>query len=129
MPYIEVVGLDSYDESNGTAVPGHDGKVDSYPIPGSQQAFVDFENGILFLPDPRPFAPRIGDAYRVSPGGGYLFPFDQAVSNVLVRRDSLVGVPGTAKRVDATYYIDVQFTAVRGGWGINFGRGSIPVGR
>jgi len=141
VPYLEVLGLDSYDQSNGMQVPGHDGKVDwIYLVPGSQQAFVDFENGILFFPDPRSFAPRIGDAYRVSPGGAPLFPFDRAVSNVLVRRDSLVGAPGTAnganvaiydkynllRALDATYYIDVRFTAARSMGEIHIGRRNIP---
>jgi hypothetical protein len=98
VPYLEVVGLDSYDESSGTPVPGHDGKVDLIDFaPGSP--LVDFENGILFFPDPRPFAPRIG-----SPGGAPLFPFDQAVSNMLVRRDSLVGAPGTANGANVAIY-------------------------
>ena len=137
VPYIEVLGLDSYDQSTGTPVPGHDGKVDwTYFLPGSAQALVDVENGILFLPDLRPFAPRIGDAYRVSAGGAPLFPFDQALSNVLVRRDSLVGSPQSAnaanvaiydkhdaqRALDTVYYIDVQFTAARGTGGINLGR-------
>src|SRR5206468_3942985 len=92
VPYLEVLGLDSYDQSSGQQVPGHDGVLDgTYLSAGSQQAFVDYENGILFFPDPRPFAPRIGDAYRRTAGGQSRFPFDQAVSNVLLRRDSLVG--------------------------------------
>ncbi len=126
VPHLEVLGLDSYDQSSGTPVRGHDGKLDwAYLGPGNGQTFVDFTNGILFLPDPRPFAPRIGAAYRATPGGAPLFPFDQAVSNALFRRDSLVGTASTAnganvaiydkyvvqRGIDAVYYIDAQFTA------------------
>jgi hypothetical protein len=134
VPYLEAIGLDSYDESGGAPVPGHDGKVDgTYLTPASQQTFVDFDKGILFLPDPRPFAPR------VSPGGAPPLPFDQAVSNALVRRDSLTGAPGTAnepnvaiydkhnpnRALDTMYYIDVQFTAASGAGGVHFGFGNL----
>ena len=126
LPYLEVAGLDSYDQSGPASVPGHDGRVDLIYFPsGGQQPLVNFEEGILFFPDPRPFSPRIGDAYRLFPGGAALYPFDQAVSNALVRRDSLVGMPGAAnganvaiydkhdaqRTLDAAYYIDVRFTA------------------
>jgi hypothetical protein len=113
---------------SGQAVPGHDVKLDGiYLNSGSQQAFMDYENGILFLPDPRPFAPRIGDAYRLTPGGQSLFPFDQSVSNTLLRRDSLVGPPDAANgahvvvydkydvhRSDAVYSMDFEFNTVQG---------------
>jgi hypothetical protein len=105
----------------------------TYLTPASQQTFVDFDKGILFLPDPRPFAPR------VSPGGAPPLPFDQAVSNALVRRDSLTGAPGTAnepnvaiydkhnpnRALDTMYYIDVQFTAASGAGGVHFGFGNL----
>ena len=130
--YLEVVGLDSYDQGGGALVPGHDGKVDISPA--SQKMFVDFASGILFFPEPRPFAPRIGDAYRDFPGGTPLFPFDQGLSNLLGRRDSLVGARGTPnaanvaiydkhnvqRALDAVYYIDAQFTGARSAGRMNF---------
>ena len=88
--YIEMLGLDNFDESGGPAVRGpHDNKVDGTALGANTRAFVDFENGVLFLPDPRPFAPRLG------PGGK---PFDQAVSVLLSRRDSLVGARPSYQR-------------------------------
>jgi hypothetical protein len=143
IPYLEVLGLDSYDQSRGGQDPGHDGRVDgTYLSAASQQPFVDYENGILFFPDPRPFAPRIGDAYRDSPGGNPLFPFDQAVSNILLRRDSLTGPedspngPNIAiydkyillRTQDARYYLDVDFTAARTVGEISLGRGNLLEG-
>ncbi|HEY2955013.1 MAG TPA: cell surface protein SprA [Candidatus Eisenbacteria bacterium] len=134
VPYLEVLGLDSYDQSQGSQVPGHDGKLDgTYLSAGSQQAFVDYDNGILFFPDPRPFAPRLRDP---------LFPFDQAVSKVLLRRDSLIGPPDAAnganvaiydkynpqRSQEVAYYMDVEFTAARAVGEINLGRGNLLEG-
>ncbi len=84
LPYLEVIGLDNYDESSGTPARGHDGEVDGTAVNSSTlaRAFVDFKNGVLFLPDLRPFAPRLG------PSGRW---FDRAISALLFRRDSLVG--------------------------------------
>jgi hypothetical protein len=142
VPYLEVLGLDSYNQLNGTQVPGHDGKLDgTYLNSGSQQVFVDYISGILFFPDPRPFAPRIGDVYRTT-GGESLFPFDEGVSNVLLRRDSLVG-PEEANNAanarvydkynplrsqDARYYLDFDFTAAQAVGEIQLGRGNILEG-
>jgi hypothetical protein len=138
VPYLEVIGLDSWDQSRGGQDPGHDGRVDgTYLSSGSQQAFVDYENGILFLPDLRPFAPRIGSAYPTAD-----FRFDQALSNTLSRRDSLVGPvdsPNAAniaiydkyvlqRALDAVYYLDFEFTAARAVGEINLGRGNLLEG-
>ena len=141
VPYLEVLGLDSFDQSGGGQVRGHDGAVDgTYLNPGSQQTFVDYENGILFFPDPQPFAPRIG---QNDVDGNPLFRFDQAVSNILLRRDSLVGGAdadlnsanvaiydkyNVQRNLDSRYYIDVDFTAARSFGEINLGRGSLLEG-
>jgi hypothetical protein len=116
-PYIEVVGLDNIDESTGTPAPGHDNKVDQLLTSVLSRPFVDYENGTLMLPEPRPFAPRIG------PNGK---PFDLAVSNALNRRATLTGGQETEttpnpviydrylpQPEDAGYFLLVEFTAAR----------------
>ena len=151
VPYLEVLGLDSNNESNGSSVRGHDGRIDgTYLTSASQQLFVDYTTGILFFPDPRPFAPRVGDHYRDSPGGRSLFPFDEFVSADLVsRRDSLIGPEdspnaanvaiydkydaatqssGALRSQFARYYMDFQFTAAVATGEIVLGRGNILEG-
>jgi Motility related/secretion protein len=128
VPYIEVLGLDNYDESNGyTSTHGHDGKVDGTPITTNSRVFVNFEDGTLFFPDLRPFAPRLGANGRA---------FEQLISaRTLFRRDSLVGPADssneanpavydkrTVLRQDRRYTIMVTFTASQVG-------GEIPLGR
>ena len=136
VPYIEAAGLDNYDETNGTPVFGqHDGRVDGTAAGGENQLHVavDFENGLLFLPDPHPFSPRLG-------AGGQ--PFDNGVANVLSRRAILNGPPDSANAanpniyrkyvnqgaLDAVYYLDVSFTASAVGNEIQLGRGNILAG-
>src|SRR6185436_4518557 len=89
VPYTEMLGLDTFDESQGTPVyRQHDGKVDGTLPNSNSRLFVDYENGTLFFFDLRPFAPRI------VPDPNYpVRPFDQFLSNILFRRDSLVGPP------------------------------------
>jgi hypothetical protein len=141
VPYIEVLGLDSIDESGGTPVFGrHDNEVDgvrsaetSGQFGGSVRALVDFDNGTLFFPDLRPFAPRLS--------GAGARPFEQLISRSVSRRDSLTGtsagnVPNpkaydkyNIQRVlDAVYYIDVEFTAARASGTITLGRGNLLEG-
>ncbi len=146
VPYLELLGLDSYDETTGNPIFGqHDGKVDGTgaKFTGGTvlRAFVDFKNGVLFLPDPRPFAPRLG-------AGGK--SFDRRVSAILSRRDSLVGTPdphtsggalvANAANTDiyelynpqrtnaSTYYINVEFAASQATGEITLGRGNILEG-
>jgi hypothetical protein len=143
IPYIEILGLDSYDQSSGSAVPGHDGVIDgTYLYSGSQQSFIDYENGILFFPDPRPFAPRIGSRYSK-------YGFDNFVSRAFIsRRDSLVGAPATRnaspvqnaanvaiydnyivqRSLDSHYFMDLTFTAARAVGEINLGASNILAG-
>jgi len=136
VPYIEAVGLDNYDETSGTPVFGqHDGRVDGTAAGSNGQLHVavDFDNGLLFLPDPHPFAPRIGASGK---------PFDNAVSGVLSRRATLTGSADSANAanpniykkyvnqgaLDALYYLDAQFTAASIGNQIQLGRGNILAG-
>jgi Motility related/secretion protein len=135
IPYIEAVGLDNWDESNGSPVAGHDGKVDGTAAGQNNQlrVAVDFETGTLFLPDPRPFAPRLGPSGK---------PFDLSVNSILNRRIALTGAD-TAQNaanpkiyskfqnqegLDAVYALDVQFTAAAVGNEIQLGRGNILQG-
>jgi Motility related/secretion protein len=132
VPYLEAVGLDNVNETGGSAVPGHDEVMDHQSTLSSGGFFLDDVNGILFLPDPRPFAPRIGTGGK---------PFDQAVSNTLFRRDSLVGPDHELneanpsiydKRIvepsDVKYWIDLDFTAAQVSGEINLGRSNIIEG-
>ncbi len=146
VPYLELLGLDSYDETTGNPIFGqHDGKVDGTGVKFTGgtvlRAFVDFKNGVLFLPDPRPFAPRLGSGGK---------PFDHRVSAILSRRDSLTGPadPHTASSTLApnaanpaiydyynpqrdrhsTYFIDVEFSASQAQGEIVLGRGNILEG-
>src|SRR5213079_1496218 len=91
VPYIEVLGLDNFDESTGKPVFGHDGKVDGTGINdvslGQSQLWVDYENGVLHFLEPRPFAPRRETS-----------PFERFLASVLNRRatlDAEDGTPGT----------------------------------
>ena len=54
--YIQILGLDLFkDAGNGTPLLGPDGSVDRF----NYANFVDLERGLVFLPDLRPFDPRI----------------------------------------------------------------------
>ncbi len=137
VPYVQVLGLDNYDESSGFVnfnQHGHDDRVDGTAPSSNFRAFVDFERGTLFLPDPRPFAPRLA---RDTTGR----PFDRYISSVLFRGDSLVGAADdpnepnasiydkrTVLAQDRLYSIDVQFTAARAGNEITLGRSNIIEG-
>jgi hypothetical protein len=143
VPYIEVLGLDNFDETSGFVnfdAKGHDGRVDGTAPSSNFRAFVDFDRGTIFFPDLRPFAPRLAP-------DGTGRPFERAISRLLARRDSLVGpppapgenpVPNAAnpaiydKRTllssDRTYSIEVRFTAARAGNEISLGRTNIIEG-
>jgi hypothetical protein len=143
LSYIELLGLDNFDETSGTLVRGHDDRVDGSPVNSEARIFVDYENGTLFFLEPRPFAPRLcawdPATGCAGPGGA---PFDRAVSAVLTRRDSLVGAAGSANEpnakiydkynlqldTDAIYYIDVEFNAASAAGEIFLGRGNLLEG-
>ncbi len=138
IPYVELLGLDNFNETSGTPVAGHDGAIDGTALKDNQSAtynvFVDYENGVLFLPDLRPFAPRLKEA------DGKIF--DRLLSHSLLRRDSLVADRDSLdgantfiydkytvhRNEDALYYIDVDFTAAKAGGEIQLGRGNIMEG-
>jgi hypothetical protein len=127
IPYLELVGLDNYDESGGVPVRGqHDGRVDGTAANSTllARSFVDFRSGVLFLPDLRPFAPRLGPDGRA---------FERAISSLLSRRDSLVGAAdphssasaleenasnpliydgyNTTRSQGSTYFIELEYKA------------------
>lgn len=135
IPYIEVLGLDNYDETSSPPVRGqHDGRVDGTAAASGARLFLDPENGVLFFYEPRPFAPRF------APSAGQ--PFEALLSGALSRRESLDGaLPATTPNdaiydkytvlpADALFYLDVEFTAGRGGGGsdIALGRTNITEG-
>jgi hypothetical protein len=144
IPYLEILGLDNFDQSRNARDRGHDGKLDgTYATSDSRQLFVDYENGTLFFFDPRPFAPRVGRNFLGTDGLVHpRYPFDQAASNALNRRDSLVGAPESSNEanpsiydkyvvqrwVDRRYNIDVDYTAARAAGEINLGRGNLIEG-
>ena len=136
VPYLEVLGLDNLNETTGTPVPGHDGKLDGTIAFTNTRLFVDYVSGTLFFPDPRPFAPRL-DAATGS-------PFERAVDARLNRRARLDG-KGTApgqndpnpnvydrynpqRSTDSRYFINVDFTAQRAGGDVYLGRSNIVDG-
>lgn len=131
--YIEVLGLDNFDESTGQAIRGHDNLVDGAAPNSRQRLWVDYKNGVVFFPDPRPFAPRIA--------GPSAKPFDQLVSSNLLRRVQLVGPAdssnganpdiyekSTLLSTDASYYLVADFSASRGGGEISLGRSNLLEG-
>ena len=138
IPYIEVLGLDNFDETSGTPIyRRRDGKVDGTLAENTSRLFVDYENGTLFFFDPRPFAPRITDDPTYPARS-----FDKFLSTILFRRDSLVGGPGEPnsrnreiydkrnplRQIDSQYFIDLDFTASRAGNEISLGRTNIIEG-
>lgn len=132
VPYIEALGLDGLDESGGTPVKGHDNKVDGTQTSSNTRVFVDYTAGTLFMPDLRPFSPRINARHL----------FEQAVDSLLNRRGRLDGPVGSdnepspapydkylpLRSVDPFYYMDVEFTAQRAAGDIYLGRSNIIEG-
>lgn len=113
IPFLEVLGLDSWNESSGVAVRGHDGQLDHIGFNLQTQAWVDYARGELFLPDVRPFKPRFDQ---------FAHPFDRFLDVQVNRRRRLgdPGVPGGAAdiyelynpvRSQAGWYLDVDFAA------------------
>lgn len=134
VPFIEMVGLDVWDEQTNQARPGHDGEVDHFGFNSQTRGWLNLETGTLFLPDPRPFAPRLtGDGAR---------PFDQFLDRLLNRRNRLDGGsgalnapnPGAYERYnplkeDARWYFTAEFAAARTlGNDISLGRGNVLEG-
>mgnify|MGYP003694613579 CR=1 FL=1 len=140
VPYMEILGLDDLNEAGGTPVRGHDGFVDGTILSPNFGAWVDWQRGTLFLPDLRPFAPRI----TLDAAGR---PFERLISRQLLRSDSLVGPPplegadpvenasvpaiydkSVLEAQDLLYTIEIQFTAATAGNEIMLGRTNIIQG-
>jgi hypothetical protein len=133
IPYIEVLGLDNLDESTGQPIRGHDLRVDGSAPNSGARLFVDYQNGILWFPDPRPFAPR------VTSDGGKPRPFlDYFMNDFVLNRRAVLDSTGDLEpnrsiydkykvlaTSDAAYYLNVEYAASRGGGEITLGRGSI----
>ncbi len=133
VPFIEILGLDNFDESTGTPVRGHDNRVDGTLVSSTVRLFVDYENGTLFFLDPRPFAPRLGPSGKA---------FDNFIDGFLTRRLTLTGGPTSDTEpnpgiydkyniqpdTDARYYMDVEFNAARASGEISLGRGNLIEG-
>jgi hypothetical protein len=130
IPFIESVGLDNWNEQTLQAVPGEDGVVDNIGFNSQTRGWVDYTNGTLFLPDPRPFAPRLA--------GASARPFDQFVDARLRRRNRMdaegaLNAPNpkaydlyNPRTNDAQWYFQADFAAARtGGSDITLGRGNI----
>ena len=113
IPFIEMFGLDSWNENGQVALHGHDGRVDSFGYNTQTRDWVDFENGVLFLPDARPFAPNLDAAH----------PFGRYLDAKVLRRLRLGG-PGAPSPggediyellsplpTDARWYLQAQFAA------------------
>jgi hypothetical protein len=57
--FIEMFGLDSWNEGPTITGPGQDGRIDSIGYTAQTPGWIDYTNGLLRLPDFRPFAPRL----------------------------------------------------------------------
>jgi hypothetical protein len=134
IPFIQMVGLDSWNEQTSQALPGHDGQVDATGLNSQIRGPVDYANGVLFLPDPRPFAPRL-----TGPGA---HSFDIFIDHYVRRERHLDGPPDSLNipnpaaydlRVpqthDAQWNFTAEFAAARSGSSdITLGRGNILEG-
>ncbi len=131
IPFIEALGLDNWDEQTGQARRFPDGRVDVVGFNSQTRGWVDYANGTLFLPDPRPFAPRLT--------GPDAKPFDQFINQMITRRLRLDGATGVVNRPnpraydfkdpkapDVSWYFGGELAAARsGGSDIALGRGNI----
>jgi hypothetical protein len=113
VPFIELFGLDGWHEVGTVAVVGHDGHVDAHGYTLQSPGWVDFANGVLFLPNVRPFAPRLDAAH----------PFDRFLDAHVTRRlrlgDSGAPSPGgeniyelySPRPLNAQWYLVAQSAA------------------
>ena len=132
VPFVEMLGLDTWKETTNQPAYGQDGVVDATGYNTQTRSWVDYDNGTLFLPDLLPFAPRSDP-----PNARF---FDAFLSRHLNRRGRLDGV-GTAvntpnpgayelynpqQLLNAKFYFNAEFAAARSGSGdITLGRGNI----
>src|ERR1051326_3264509 len=132
IPFVEMLGLDSWNEQSAQAIRGHDAQVDATGFNSQCKGlWVDYTNGVLFLPDARPFAPRLSgpNAHR----------WDQFLDGQTFRTRRLDGAPDSLNAPnpnayelynpqfqDARWYFTSEFAAARtGGSDITLGRGNI----
>ncbi len=134
IPLIELLGIDSWDEQTSQARRGHDGQVDGTGYNSVSKPWVDYQNGVIVLPDLRPFAPRLA-----GPGAR---PFDRFLDDQVNRRrlfdgskDSLNAAAPDVYELfnprpeNAQYYFLLEYTAARsGGNDITLGRGNLLEG-
>lgn len=134
IPFIELLGIDSWNEQTSQAQRGHDGQVDGTGYNSQSRPWVDYQNGVLVLPDLRPFAPRVS--------GAGARPFDQYLSNQVNRRRLFNGVSDSLNSAEpdvyelfnprpenAQYYFLLEYAAARsGGSDITLGRGNLLEG-
>src|SRR5262249_62117271 len=97
VPFVEMMGLDTWSETTNQPISGQDGVVDAtgFSSPPAR-GWVDYENGTLFLPDLLPFAPRTS--------GPNARPFDTFLSQHISRRATLNGAAGTVNAPDPGVY-------------------------
>jgi hypothetical protein len=132
IPFIEMAGVDDWNEQNAQPVSGHDGAVDRTGFNGQTRGWVDYANGTIMFPDPRPFAPRVT--------GASVRPFEVFIDQRLNRRrrfegaDESTNPPNPAAydlykplTTDAIWQGVTEFAASRtGGTGdITLGRGNV----
>ncbi|HEU5112139.1 MAG TPA: cell surface protein SprA, partial [Acidimicrobiia bacterium] len=137
VPFIEILGLDNFDETSGFPgydKRGHDNFVDATGPTNFVRPAIDFVRGTLFFPDPRPFAPRLAADTTGR-------RFDRFVDSLLTRRERLTGGISAANEAnpdiydkhtvlnnDAYYYLEPIFVAQTAGNEINLGRSNIIEG-
>ena len=130
-PFIEAVGLDGWNEQTEQALPGFDGVVDRLGFNSQTRGWVDYTNGTLFLPDARPFAPRL-----VGEGAREFDRFIDSRINRRLRMDAPVEALNTPnpkvydsyipRTNEAQWYFAAEFAAARtGGSDITLGRGNL----
>src|SRR5262245_5253437 len=112
--FVEMLGLGSWDERPGGTLVGNDGHIDSIGYTAQTPGWIDYAKGLLFLPDFRPFAPRLDGPSPVA--------FDRFLADHLTRRLRL-GKPGSPspaspdiytlyapRRVNAAWYFNASYS-------------------
>ena len=134
IPFIELLGIDTWNEQTSQARKGQDGQVDGTGYNSQSRPWVDYQNGVLVLPDLRPFAPRLA-----GPGAR---PFDRYLADLVDRRRLFDGPADSLNSAapdvyefynprpeNAQYYFLLEYAAARsGGSDITLGRGNLLEG-
>ena len=130
IPFIEALGLDNWNEQTSQATRGHDGQVDATGINSQTRGFVDYTNGVLVLPDLRPFAPRDTNGFeRVIEGKlNRRLRFDGGAAALNSANPDAYELFNPQPK-DAQYYFVLEYAAARsGGSDITLGRGNLLEG-